>query len=498
MKKKYILALDQGTSSSRAIVFNSDFQIVGLHQKEFKQIYLNDSWVEHDPEDIWQSQYLSALEAIRDANISPEEIASIGITNQRETTIIWDRNTGKPVYNAIVWMCRRTSSICSKLEEDGYKDMIREKTGLIIDPYFSGTKIKWLLDNIPGIRQRAEKGDLMFGTVDSWLLYRLTGNKEHKTDYTNASRTMLFNIKENRFDEELLKLLDIPGSLLPEVLPCNSIFGYTDPSLFGGVSIPIGGIAGDQHAALLGHGCIHEGMAKNTYGTGCFMLTNCGEKFVESKNGLLTTIAYNIDGKTIYALEGSIFNAGSTIQWLRDELQFFSDSKDSEYFAGKVKDSDGVYVVPAFSGLGAPYWDRYARGVIVGLTRNSNRNHITRAALESIAYQAEVVLETMESDSGEHIHTMEVDGGASANNLLMQFQADISDKTIVRPKNKEATALGAAFLAALSSGLIGSLEETASFKEIETVFVPKIDDEKRKELMKGWKKAVDRSRSWAD
>ncbi len=306
MKKKYILALDQGTSSSRAIVFNSDFQIVGLHQKEFKQIYLNDSWVEHDPEDIWQSQYLSALEAIRDANISPEEIASIGITNQRETTIIWDRNTGKPVYNAIVWMCRRTSSICSKLEEDGYKDMIREKTGLIIDPYFSGTKIKWLLDNIPGIRQRAEKGDLMFGTVDSWLLYRLTGNREHKTDYTNASRTMLFNIKENRFDEELLKLLDIPGSLLPEVFPCNSIFGYTDPSLFGGVSIPIGGIAGDQHAALLGHGCIHEGMAKNTYGTGCFMLTNCGEKFVESKNGLLTTIAYNIDGKTIYALEGSI------------------------------------------------------------------------------------------------------------------------------------------------------------------------------------------------
>ncbi len=495
MMKQYILALDQGTSSSRAVVFDSTYHIKGFAQQEFTQIYANDSWVEHDPEEIWESQYHAALRAIRYANICPEEILSIGITNQRETTLIWDRHTGKPIYNAIVWMCRRTSDYCTQLKEAGYTEFFRQKTGLIIDSYFSATKIMWLLDNIPGARIKAEKGELMFGTVDSWLLYRLTGGL-HKTDYTNASRTMLFNIYSGNYDQEILDLLHIPASLLPEVLPSNSIFGYTQPTLFHGCSIPIGGIAGDQHAALLGHGCISSGMAKNTYGTGCFLLMNTGKTPIPSQKGLLTTIAFNLDGTSYYALEGSIFNAGSTIQWLRDELKILDSSAESEALAASVPDTDGVYIVPAFSGLGAPYWDMYARGLIIGITRNTNRAHIVRAALESIAYQVYAVLQAMQTESGCTLSTLEVDGGASANNLLMQFQANILNKRIVRPKNLEATALGAAFLAGLSSGLLKSVEDISSHSEIDAVFLSKMNELSRQKLLSNWEKAVSRSTKW--
>ena len=498
MKKQYILSLDQGTSSSRAVVFDANFHICGFSQQEFTQIYANDSWVEHDPEEIWQSQYQSALRAIENAGISPAQIASIGITNQRETTIVWDRKTGKPIYNAIVWMCRRTSDYCTRLQEQGYTDLIRKKTGLIIDSYFSATKIMWLLDNIPGAREKAEHGDLMFGTVDSWLLYKLTGGAAHKTDYTNASRTMLFNIFDGKFDPELLDLLHIPASMLPEVLPSNSVFGHTHPDLFGGCSLPVGGIAGDQHAALLGHGCVSSGMAKNTYGTGCFLLMNTGTTPVTSENGLLTTVAFNIDGTTYYALEGSIFNAGSTVQWLRDELQIIDTSAASEALAASVSDTDGVYLVPAFSGLGAPYWDMYARGLLIGITRNTNRAHITRAVLESIAFQVHAVIHAMEQDAGIDISSLEVDGGACANDLLMQFQADILNKRIMRPRSLEATALGAAFLAGLSSGLLPSLTDTASHNSVEALFLPKMDEAQRIKRLTGWEKAVSRAKAWAE
>lgn len=495
--KQYILALDQGTSSSRAVVFDSDFHIKGFAQQEFPQIYANDSWVEHDPEEIWKSQYYAALRAIRYASIRPQEIASIGITNQRETTILWDRKTGKPIYNAIVWMCRRTSDYCTRLKEEGYTEIIRQKTGLIPDSYFSATKIMWLLDHIPGAREKAEKGDLLFGTVDSWLLYRLSGGA-HKTDYTNAARTMLFNIHSGRFDDDLLELLHIPASLLPEVLPSNSIFGYTQPSLFDGCSIPIGGIAGDQHAALLGHGCLAPGMAKNTYGTGCFLLMNTGTTPIISQKGLLTTIAFNLDSTSYYALEGSIFNAGSTVQWLRDELKILDSSAQSEALAASVPDTDGVYIVPAFSGLGAPYWDMYARGLMIGITRNTNRAHITRAVLESIAFQVHAVLQAMQEDSGCILEALEVDGGACANNLLMQFQADILNKQIIRPKNPEATALGAAFLAGLSSGILNSPADIASHSEVEAIFIPKMQEDQRNKLLFYWNKAVSRAAHWAE
>ena len=495
---RYILALDQGTSSSRAILYGDSFTPVASSQREFKQHYLNDSWVEHDPREIWETQYQMAVAAIKNAGISPREIASIGITNQRETTIIWDRNTGEPIYNAIVWMCRRTSDYCLTLKEQGWSERIRKKTGLIIDAYFSATKIHWILENVPGAREKAQKGELMFGTVDTWLLYKLTGGKVHATDYTNASRTMMFNIHTGEYDGELLDLFEIPLSMLPEVRPSSGDFGKTDPSLFDGAEIPIGGIAGDQQSALFGHGCFSDGMAKNTYGTGCFTLMNTGENPVESAHGLVTTIAAHLNGKTTYALEGSVFNAGSSIKWLRDEMRLIEHAADSEAASLRVSDSDGVYVVPAFSGLGAPYWDMYARGIIVGLTRNTNKNHIIRATLESIAFQTADVLFAMEKDFGAPIKSLEVDGGACANNFLMQFQADILDCRVLRPRNIEVTALGAAYLAGLSCGIAGSCEERSSLIQMERDFLPNMSQKRRENLMRGWSKAVNRSQNWAE
>lgn len=495
---RYILALDQGTSSSRAILYGDSFTPIATSQREFAQHYLNDSWVEHDPKEIWESQYQMAVAAIKNAGISPREIASIGITNQRETTIIWDRNTGEPIYNAIVWMCRRTSDYCLTLKEQGWSERIRKKTGLIIDAYFSATKIHWILENVPGAREKAQRGELMFGTVDTWLLYKLTGGKVHATDYTNASRTMMFNIHTGEYDGELLDLFEIPLSMLPEVRPSSGDFGKTDPSLFDGAEIPIGGIAGDQQAALFGHGCFSDGMAKNTYGTGCFTLMNTGENPVESAHGLVTTIAAHVNGKTTYALEGSVFNAGSSIKWLRDEMRLIEHAADSEAASLRVSDSDGVYVVPAFSGLGAPYWDMYARGIIVGLTRNTNKNHIIRATLESIAFQTADVLFAMEKDFGAPIKSLEVDGGACANNFLMQFQADILDCRVLRPRNIEVTALGAAYLAGLSCGIVSSCEELSSLIQMEREFLPNMSQKRRDNLMRGWSKAVNRSQNWAE
>lgn len=444
MEKKYILALDQGTTSSRAILFDKAGQIVKVAQKEFTQIYPKAGWVEHDAMEIWGTQSGVAREVLETASVRPEEVAAIGITNQRETTVVWDKTTGKPIYNAIVWQCRRTASICDDLKAKGLEEYIRNSTGLVVDAYFSGTKVKWILDNVEGAREKAEKGELLFGNIDTWLVWNLTRGKVHVTDYSNASRTMLYNIGDLKWDDKILEELNIPKSMLPEVKPSSEVYGYTDEKTFGGAEVPIAGIAGDQQAALFGQACFEDGMAKNTYGTGCFILMQTGEKRVQSKNGLLTTIAWGVDGKVEYALEGSVFMGGATIQWLRDELKLITDAADSEYFATKVDDTNGVYLVPAFAGLGAPHWDMYARGTMVGLTRGANKNHIIRAALESIAYQSKDVISAMEEDSGIKLATLKVDGGATANNFLMQFQADILGTEVHRPVVTETTALGAA------------------------------------------------------
>ena len=494
--KKYIMALDQGTTSSRAIIFSKNGNIVKTAQSELTQYYPKTGWVEQDPMEIWGTQSGVAREVLETAGIRPEEIAAIGITNQRETTIIWDKTTGRPIYNAIVWQCRRTASICDDLRERGLEQYIKDNTGLVLDAYFSGTKIKWILDNVPGAREKAENGDLLFGNIDTWLLWNLTRGKVHVTDYSNASRTMIYNIKQLKWDDKLLKELEIPISMLPKVRQSSEIYGFTDIHTFGGAQIPISGIAGDQQAALFGQGCFESGMAKNTYGTGCFMLMNTGEKIVPSKNGLLTTIAWGLDGKIEYALEGSIFVAGAIVQWLRDELQIISDARDTEYFATKVEDNNGVYVVPAFVGLGAPYWDMYARGAILGLTRGTNKNHIIRAALESIGYQTRDVLEAMEEDSGINLNILKVDGGASENNFLMQFQADILGVSTHRPDVTEITALGAAYLAGLAVGFWKDKDEIDNLGKEFTIFKPELNLEKKEELYKQWKKAVTRSFAW--
>jgi glycerol kinase len=497
MDKKYVLALDQGTTSSRAILFDRRGNVVQIAQKELTQHYPKPGWVEHNPMEIWGAQSGVAREALESARIRPQEVAAIGITNQRETTIVWDRHSGEPVYPAIVWQDRRTADLCDALKRDGWEQPIRDKTGLIIDAYFSGTKVKWILDNVEGARERAAKGDLLFGTVDTWLIWNLTRGRVHATDYTNASRTMLFNIHTLQWDEDLLKELGIPAAMLPEVRPSVGDFGVTDKETFGGALIPISGVAGDQHAALFGQGCFESGMAKNTYGTGCFMLMNTGDKPVASKSGLLTTMAWGMDGKAYYALEGSIFIAGAALQWLRDGLRLFEHAADSEYYASKVPDTGGVYVVPAFAGLGAPYWDMYARGAIFGLTRGTNKNHIIRATLQSLAYQTSDVIGAMEQDSGIRLQSLRVDGGASANNLLMQFQADILGVDVVRPAMTETTALGAAFMAGIGAGFWSMADIRALDRQTET-FRPSMDDETRTRLLAGWKKAVERSMRWAD
>lgn len=493
MEKKYIMALDQGTTSSRAIIFNKEGEIVRVAQKEFSQIFPRAGWVEHDAMEIWGSQSGVLREVIETAGIRPDEIASIGITNQRETTVVWDKHTGKPIYNAIVWQCRRTSELCDDLKQRGLEDEFKEKTGLLIDAYFSATKLKWILDNVEGSRDRARNGDLLFGTIDTWLIWNLTRGKVHVTDYSNASRTMMFNINTLKWDEEILNELDIPKCMLPEVKPSSCLYGYTDDHMLAGAEIPISGCAGDQQAALFGQTCFDEGTAKNTYGTGCFLLMNTGEKPVRSKNGLLTTIAWGIDGKVYYALEGSIFVAGASIQWLRDELNLINSAEESEMYANRVEDTDGVYVVPAFTGLGAPYWDMYARGTICGLTRGSSKDHIIRATLESIAYQTKDVLQAMQEDSGIDLKSLKVDGGASNNNFLMKFQSDILDVKIFRPEIVETTALGAAYLAGLAVGFYKDKDEIASQWKIDKEFEPDMIEGVRQEKYEGWKKAISRS-----
>ncbi|HZK54887.1 MAG TPA: glycerol kinase GlpK [Desulfosporosinus sp.] len=496
--KRYVMALDQGTTSCRAILFDKDSKIVGVTQKEFAQIYPEAGWVEHDAEEIWSTQYGVIAELIAKTGIKVDEIASIGITNQRETTVVWDKNTGKPVYNAIVWQCRRTTVICDELKAKGYEELVREKTGLVVDAYFSGTKVKWILDNVEGARFKAEKGELLFGTMDTWLIWKLTGGKVHITDYSNASRTMMFNIRELHWDQELLEMLDIPPRMLPEVHNSSEVYANTDAGVFLGFEIPIAGVAGDQQAALFGQTCYEPGDAKNTYGTGCFMLMNTGSKIYTSKHGLLTTIAWGIDGKVEYALEGSIFIAGAAIQWLRDGLKVIDVAPDSEYFAKKVKDTDGVYFVPAFVGLGAPYWDMRARGGIFGLTRGTTKDHIIRAALDSLAYQTKDVLGSMEADSGISLKSLKVDGGAVTNNFLMQFQADILGTRVDRPEIIETTALGAAYLAGLAVGFWSSKEDLASRWLLDRRFEPDMEEEKRSKLYKGWLKAVERSKNWEE
>ena len=498
MSKKYVLALDQGTTSSRAILFDASGTSVGVAQKEFTQIYPKAGWVEHDAMEIWGTQSGVAREVLEKTGARPDEIAAIGITNQRETTVVWEKATGKPIYNAIVWQCRRTASICDELKAKGLEGYIRENTGLVVDAYFSGTKVKWILDNVPGARERAKKGELLFGNIDTWLIWNLTRGESYVTDYTNASRTMLFNIVTLKWDEKILAELDIPLCMLPEVKPSSCVYGYTDAQTFGGAAIPIAGVAGDQQAALFGQACFADGMAKNTYGTGCFMLMNTGEKPVPSHNGLLTTIAWGVDGKVEYALEGSIFVAGAAVQWLRDELKLIDNAAQSEELAAAVADTHGVYVVPAFVGLGAPYWDMYARGTIVGLTRGANRNHIVRATLESIALQTKDVLRAMEEDSGITLKALKVDGGAVANNFLMQFQSDTLGVPVDRPKVTETTAMGAAFLAGLAVGFWKDKAEIAAKWNVDRTFKPSMSAEVRDKKYKGWQKAVERSRQWEE
>ena len=494
--KQFVMALDAGTTSNRCILFDRQGNIRSVAQKEFTQYFPKPGWVEHDADEIWSTQLGVAVEAMSKIGAEAADIAAIGITNQRETAIVWDKKTGEPVCNAIVWQCRRTAGFCDKLIADGLEDMIQRKTGLKIDAYFSATKIKWILDHVEGARQRAERGELLFGTVETWLIWKLTKGKVHVTDYSNASRTMLFNINTLQWDEDILELLDIPASMLPEVKPSSCIYGESDASYFGG-SIPIGGAAGDQQSALFGQTCFRAGEAKNTYGTGCFLLMNTGEKPVFSDNGLLTTIAWGLDGKVNYALEGSIFVAGAAIQWLRDEMRLIDSSEDSEYMANKVPDTNGCYVVPAFTGLGAPHWDPYARGTIVGITRGVSKYHIIRATLESLAYQVNDVLKAMEADSGITLSSLKVDGGASANDFLMQAQADISNAPVNRPKCVETTAMGAAYLAGLAVGYWKNKEEVLQNWAIDRIFMPGIPEEEREKKIRGWNRAVRYSYHWA-
>ncbi|MDR2481557.1 MAG: glycerol kinase GlpK [Spirochaetaceae bacterium] len=493
---KYLIALDQGTTSSRAIIFDKHGNIIQSAQKEFTQVFPKPGWVEHNPMEIWSSQMSVLTEAKTLSGIDVQDIAAIGITNQRETTIVWEKATGKPVYNAIVWQCRRTAEYCDSLKEKGFDKIVKEKTGLVVDAYFSGTKIRWILDNIAGVRARAEKGELLFGNVDSWLIWNLTKGRIHVTDYSNASRTMLYNIHKLDWDDEILKELNIPKIILPEVKPSSHIYGNTAPEYLGG-EVTIAGIAGDQQAALFGHCCYEAGDVKNTYGTGCFILMNTGEKAVESKNGLLTTIAWGEGGKVEYALEGSVFIAGAALQWLRDGLRMIDSAGFSEAYAKKVSDSSGVYVVPAFVGLGAPYWDQYARGAILGLTRGTTKEHFIRATLESLAYQSYDVIKAMETDANVQIKGIHVDGGASANNFLMQFQSDILNTSVIRPKVIESTALGAVYLAGLATGFYSDKQDIIKNVDVERVFKPAFDEEKRRLLVTGWQEAVKRSLGWS-
>ncbi|WP_281532118.1 glycerol kinase GlpK [Anaerocolumna aminovalerica] len=495
MGKNFIMALDQGTTSSRCIIFNKQGEMVAVAQKEFTQIYPKAGWVEHDAMEIWGTQVGVAKEALAKAGLEAEDVAAIGITNQRETTVVWNKNTGEPIYHAIVWQCRRTAEYCDELKAKSFDKIIKDKTGLIVDAYFSGTKIRWILENVPGARELAEKGDLLFGNIDTWLIWNLTKGKVHVTDYSNASRTMIYNIHDLKWDEEILAELNIPASMLPEVKTSSEVYGETDDTVFGS-PIPIAGDAGDQQAALFGQLCCKEGMAKNTYGTGCFLLMNTGNQPVESKNGLLTTMAACYNGKPEYALEGSIFVGGAVIQWLRDELRIISNSAESEKFAAEVEDTNGVYLVPAFVGLGAPYWDQYARGTIVGLTRGAKKEHLIRAALESMAYQTYDVLNAMEQDSGIRLQALKVDGGACANNFLMQFQADVLDTPVERPAVIETTALGAAYLAGLAVGYWKDLDDINSSGIAPTTFTPDMEAAKRENATAGWHKAVERSRDW--
>lgn len=493
---KYVMALDAGTTSNRSILFNEKGEICSVAQKEFTQYFPRPGWVEHDANEIWSSQLGVAVEAMNKIGAAAEDIAAIGITNQRETAVVWDKSTGEPVYNAIVWQCRRTAEYCDELKEKGYTEMFRKKTGLIIDAYFAGTKIKWILDNVEGAREKAENGELLFGTVETWLIWKLTKGAVHVTDYSNASRTLLFNINTLEWDKDILEIMDIPKAMLPKALPSSCVYGHADSSFLGGV-IPIAGAAGDQQSALFGQTCFRPGDAKNTYGTGCFLLMNTGEKPVFSENGLVTTIAWGLDGKVYYALEGSIFVAGAAIQWLRDEMRLIDSAMDSEYMARKVSDTNGCYVVPAFTGLGAPHWDQYARGTIVGLTRGVNKYHIIRATLESLAYQVNDVLNAMEADSEISLSALKVDGGASANDFLMQTQADIINAPVKRPRCIETTAMGAAYLAGLAVGYWKDKEEVVKNWAMDREFTPQIEEEVRIKKIKGWEKAVKHAYGWA-
>ncbi len=498
MEKRYILALDQGTTSSRAIIFDHGSKILGVSQQEFTQYYPQPGWVEHDPQQIWQTQYTVIRDVLAKTGVLISEIAAVGITNQRETTVVWDRVTGEPVAPAIVWQCRRTSDLVESLVRKGWGDTIRDRTGLVPDAYFSGTKIKWILDNVEGVRQRAERGELLFGTIDTWLVWKLTGGQLHITDYSNASRTMLYNIHTLSWDQDILSELGIPKSMLPQVKPSSQIYGEAVYGLFEGQGVPVSGIAGDQQAALFGQMCFDPGMVKNTYGTGCFMLMNTGERVIASEHGLISTIAWGLDGQVVYALEGSVFTAGAAIQWLRDELNLFSSSKDSEALAQQVEDTAGVYVVPAFTGLGAPYWNMRARGAIFGLTRGASKEHVIRATLESLTYQTKDVLTAMEKDSEMELKSLKVDGGASANNFLMQFQADILGVPVERPMAIESTAMGAAYLAGLAVGFWRDIDELKESWRLDQRFEPDMSNERRAKLYKGWQKAVLRTLDWDD
>ena len=494
---KYIMALDSGTTSNRCILFDKEGNICAVAQKEFTQHFPQPGWVEHDAEEIFATQLEVARQALQSIGATPGDIAAIGITNQRETTVVWNRHTGKPLCNAIVWQCRRTAAYCDQLKARGLTDSIRSKTGLVIDPYFSGTKIRWILENVPGAREQARRGDLLFGTVETWLIWKLTGGKVHVTDYSNASRTMLFNINTLQWDPQILALLDIPANMLPEARPSSCVYGHTAPELFG-APIPIAGAAGDQQSALFGQACFQPGECKCTYGTGAFMLMNTGNAPVFSKNGLVTTIAWGLDGKVSYALEGSIFVAGAAIQWLRDELRFIESASDSEYMAKKVPDTNGCYVVPAFTGLGAPYWDAYARGCIMGLTRGVNKYHIIRATLDSIAYQVNDVLSAMEADAGMALTGLKIDGGAAANNYLAQTQADLNAAPVLRPRCVETTAMGAAYLAGLAVGYWKDTAEIQKNWSVDRIFAPQLEQAQRQKRLEGWKKAVARAAAWSE
>ncbi|MFC3420149.1 glycerol kinase GlpK [Salinicoccus hispanicus] len=494
--EKYILSIDQGTTSSRAILFNKDGEIVGTNQAEFKQYFPQSGWVEHNANEIWSSVLAVVAGVMTENDIRPEQVEGIGITNQRETAVVWDKNTGRPVYNAIVWQSRQTAEICDELKAQGHEETFRNKTGLLLDPYFSGTKVKWILDNVEGAREKAENGDLIFGTIDTWLIWRFTEGAVHVTDYTNASRTLMYNIYDLKWDQELLDLLEVPASMLPEVKSSSEVYGETTTSHFFGRNVPIAGVAGDQQAALFGQTCFQEGDAKNTYGTGCFLLMNTGSEAIKSDNGLLTTIAYGIDGEVKYALEGSIFVAGSAIQWLRDGLRMFNRSSQSEAYANRIESTEGVYMVPAFTGLGAPYWDSEARGAIFGLSRGTEKEHFVRATLESLAYQTKDVLDAMQKDSGIELETLRVDGGATANDFLMQFQSDLLNTKVERPEVLETTAVGSAYLAGLAVGFWQSTDELKKVSETDSVFEPKMEKEQRESLYDGWQIAVQATQSF--